>query len=173
MQTHIMEGRVKVLETYPKCEEIIRFYPNFFAFADFYTGRDYIEQKWHVLLLTLYNLSLPCQHIQWKKNIKYWKHTRILKKFCTFMSYFVHLGTFIAMLLRGNIHAWLACTKMLNHRCWWQISQIITTIWLGKRYFTYSSCSLCIQSVKRWVWGSWKFGHLGYSHSICINPRCL
>ena len=64
MQTHIMEGRVKVLETYQKCEEIIRFYPNFFAFADFYTGRDYIEQKWHVLLLTVYNLSLPCQHIQ-------------------------------------------------------------------------------------------------------------
>ena len=35
LSTHIMEGRVKILETYPKSEEIISFYPNFHAFADF------------------------------------------------------------------------------------------------------------------------------------------
>ena len=30
-----MEGRVKILETYPKSEEIKAFLPNFHAFADF------------------------------------------------------------------------------------------------------------------------------------------
>ena len=30
-----MEARVEILETYPKPEEIIRFIPNFHAFADF------------------------------------------------------------------------------------------------------------------------------------------
>ena len=35
LSTHIMEGRVKILEIYPKSEEIITFYPQFSAFADF------------------------------------------------------------------------------------------------------------------------------------------
>ena len=35
LSAHIMEGRVKILETYPKAEEIISFIPNFHSFADF------------------------------------------------------------------------------------------------------------------------------------------
>ena len=37
LSAHIMEGRVKILETYLKSEEIISFYPTFFFlhFADF------------------------------------------------------------------------------------------------------------------------------------------
>ena len=29
-----------------------------------------------------------------------------------YISYFVHLGTFIAMLLTGNLHIWMGSTKM-------------------------------------------------------------
>ena len=36
LPTHIMEGRVKILETYPKYEEIISFFPYFRPFADCY-----------------------------------------------------------------------------------------------------------------------------------------
>ena len=31
LSAHIMEGRVKILETYPKTEEIITFYPHIFV----------------------------------------------------------------------------------------------------------------------------------------------
>ena len=37
-----------------------------------------------------------------KENLKYWKQIRNLKKFCTFISYFVCLWTFIAMSFRGT-----------------------------------------------------------------------
>ena len=45
-------------------------------------------------------------------DLKYWKQTTNLKKLHTFIPYFVHLGTFIVMLLRGNVHVWLGCTKI-------------------------------------------------------------
>ena len=35
LSTHIMGGRVKILETYSKSEEILSFYPIFHAFTDF------------------------------------------------------------------------------------------------------------------------------------------
>ena len=37
-----------------------------------------------------------------KENLKHWKQTRNLTKFCTFISYFVYLWNFIAMSLRGT-----------------------------------------------------------------------
>ena len=56
--THIMDGRVKVLETYPKSEEIISFYP---IFSSIYRLlQRYIEQNCHVLVTTLYNLNFIC-----------------------------------------------------------------------------------------------------------------
>ena len=35
-----------------------------------------------------------------------------LKKLQTFNPYFMHLGTLIAISLRGNVHVWLRCSKM-------------------------------------------------------------
>ena len=37
LSTHIMEGKLKVMVTYPKSEEIMIFIPYFCAFADFDT----------------------------------------------------------------------------------------------------------------------------------------
>ena len=59
-----MEGRDKILETYPKSEEITAFLPNFQAFADFINEYcDYVEQNCHVLVTSIYNLNLACQPI--------------------------------------------------------------------------------------------------------------
>ena len=75
----------------------------FRVFADFYT-HEFVEKKSHVLVTTLYNLNLACQHIKWKGNVKYWKQIRNLKKLhsFSFIPYFVHLETFIAMSLRAT-----------------------------------------------------------------------
>ena len=73
--------------------------------ADFYS--DYIEQNCHVLIMILYNLNLACQHTHLKENLKYSKQTRNLKKFCTFISYFVYI---FGLLVRGTFmfefHVW-------------------------------------------------------------------
>ena len=53
-----MEGRVKILETHPKPEDINTFTPHFHVFADFIHASDNVEQNCHVLVMTLYNLKL-------------------------------------------------------------------------------------------------------------------
>ena len=77
-----------------------------------YSTIDYVEQNCHVLVATMYNFNLACQLTKLKENLKYWEQTRNMKKLLAFTSYFVHLGTFIAILLRGNVHVWLGFTKM-------------------------------------------------------------
>ena len=62
LSAYIMEGRLNILETYLKSEEIIRFYPQFSCICRLYTC-DYIEQNGHVLVTTIYNLHLTCQPI--------------------------------------------------------------------------------------------------------------
>ena len=71
--------------------------PIFMLLQTSYSTRNY-EQNCHVLVATIYNLNLACQLILMKKNLKYWEQTRNLKKFLAFISYFVHLATFIAIL---------------------------------------------------------------------------
>ena len=97
-----MEGKVKILETYSKSEEMISY---FLRICRIYT--DYVEQKCHILVTTL--SCLATHEMEGKP--KYWKQIRNLKKLQTFILYFVHLETFIAMSLSGNIHVWLGCTK--------------------------------------------------------------
>ena len=65
-----MKGRVRILETYPKSEEIINFIPHFRAFADFYTSSDYLEQKCHVLVTRLYNLNLNTYNVSMSTRMK-------------------------------------------------------------------------------------------------------
>ena len=103
-----MEGIVKILETYPKSEEIISFYPHIFVHLQTFI---HVDQNCHVLVTRIYNLNFAWQHIRWKENLKYCEQTRNLKKLYRFLSYFVYLGTLIAMLLRGNVHVWLGYTK--------------------------------------------------------------
>ena len=66
-----------------------------------------------------------------------------LKKLHTFIPFLVHLVTFIAISLRGNIHVWLGCTKMWSrgitmvshwlppdlYICYWPISNHTTLNW--------------------------------------------
>ena len=37
-----------------------------------------------------------------------------MKKFCTFISYFVFLMDFYCDVVKRNVHVWLGCTKMRN-----------------------------------------------------------
>ena len=46
-----------------------------------------------------------------KENLKYWTETTTIKILYVFIAHFVHLGAFIAMLLRGNVHVYLECTN--------------------------------------------------------------
>ena len=64
LSTHIMEGRLKISETYQTSEEIISFYRQFLQ--TLYSTSNYIEENCHVLVTSLYNLNLACQHIKWK-----------------------------------------------------------------------------------------------------------
>ena len=48
------------------------------------------------------------------ENVKNWTQTRNVNILHAFIPYFVHLGTFIVILLTGNIHVKLGCTKMRN-----------------------------------------------------------
>ena len=60
LSAYLMEGRVKILEEYPKSEEII----SFLSHIDFQTiVAIYVEQKCHVLDTTLYGLFLTLKHI--------------------------------------------------------------------------------------------------------------
>ena len=94
-----MNGRVKILEIYPKSEEIMSFYPKFLCFCRLYTVLAItFQQNCHVLVTTLYNLNLTYQQLLQKEILKYWKQTTYLKKLHKFISYFVHLGTFLVIL---------------------------------------------------------------------------
>ena len=105
-------GRVKILQTYPKYKEIANFYPIFSCILHCKL-QTYVEQICHVLVTTLYNLNIACQHIQWNENLKYWEQTLNLKKVYAFISYFVYLGTFIVMSSGGiaslNDRSSIAC----------------------------------------------------------------
>ena len=48
LSTHIMEGKLKIMKTHQKSEEIVYIYLIFFAFGDFYY--DVIKNKRHVWL---------------------------------------------------------------------------------------------------------------------------
>ena len=67
LSTHKMEGKLKMLEMYPKSEKNIGFYPIFFCIADFHS--DCVEQNCHVLVMTFYNLNPTCQHLKTLKNL--------------------------------------------------------------------------------------------------------
>ena len=55
LSAHIMEGRVEILVTNPKAEEIISFYPIFSCISKtLYSTSDYVEQNCHVLVTILY-----------------------------------------------------------------------------------------------------------------------
>ena len=51
-----------------------------------------------------------------EEKLKILEETSNLNKLYMFISYYVHLGSFIAMLFRGNIHVWLAYTKTWSPR---------------------------------------------------------
>ena len=92
LPTHIMEGRVKILETYPKSEEIISFYPIFSSICIY---KRCVEQNCHVLVTTLYtSISLVSTHINEGKlkildrNKKYEDIICFYLKFCAFMSFY-------------------------------------------------------------------------------------
>ena len=59
--THFMKGRVKILETCPKAEEIINLYPILLCICILLCY--YIEQNCHGFVTTLSNLKLACHHI--------------------------------------------------------------------------------------------------------------
>ena len=67
-----MEGKVKILETYPKSEEIKSFDPTFSHICRLLLCSDYIEQNCHVLVATLCNLNFACQHISLRENLIIW-----------------------------------------------------------------------------------------------------
>ena len=60
-----MEGKIKILESYLKSDEIISFWFTFCAFAHCYS--DFVQQKCHVLVAILCNLILACQLILLKE----------------------------------------------------------------------------------------------------------
>ena len=102
LSAHIMEGKLKILETNPKSEKIISFYTIFSCILQIlYSTSNYIELDCPALVTILFTLNLTCQHII-LENLRYWKQTTSLKKFCNFITYFVYLWTLIAMLLRGT-----------------------------------------------------------------------
>ena len=51
LSTHIIKGKLKILETYPKSEEIAHFYPIFLTFVAFLSS--FVEQNCHVLISKL------------------------------------------------------------------------------------------------------------------------
>ena len=74
LPTDVMERRVKLLEKYPKSEEVNKLWPHIFVHMQtFILSSDYVEQKCHALVTTLYNLNPVCHHIKGKENLKYWK----------------------------------------------------------------------------------------------------
>ena len=76
-----MEEKLKLLGTYLESEEIISFYPKFLCILQtLHSTSDYVEQNCHVLVTTVYNFNLACQHIYLKENLKYWKQTGNMKK---------------------------------------------------------------------------------------------
>ena len=56
-----MEVKLEILETNKKSEEILHFYLIFGVFMDFYC--DAIKRNVHLLVTTIYNINLACQHI--------------------------------------------------------------------------------------------------------------
>ena len=57
MSGRITDGKLEILGIYPKSEEIVHFYSIFLcAFAAFYS--DYVEQNYHVLVMTFHNTYL-------------------------------------------------------------------------------------------------------------------
>ena len=76
-----MEGKLEILGKYLKFEEIISFYSIFSSIMQtLYSTSDDVQQNCHVLVTTVYNFNLACQHIQLKGNLKYWEQTRHMKK---------------------------------------------------------------------------------------------
>ena len=57
LSTHILEERVKILETYPKSEKNLSFYPQFSCICMF-SKELAIALSRTILVMTLYNLNL-------------------------------------------------------------------------------------------------------------------
>ena len=58
----MMEGRVRILETYPKSEEIIKLLsPVFMQLQTLYSTSDYAEQNCHVFVIRLYRFNSAYQ----------------------------------------------------------------------------------------------------------------
>ena len=61
LPTHVMERRVKILETFPKSEQLEAFMRLFLCICRVLLYSDYIKQK--CLGYETFNLNLACQHI--------------------------------------------------------------------------------------------------------------
>ena len=59
----IMEGKLKILGTNPKSEEIISFYPIFLCSLQIYTELAIMLNRTAMFWLRYFNLNLACQHI--------------------------------------------------------------------------------------------------------------
>ena len=113
-----MEGRIKILEIYPKSEEIISFYPHIFIHLQtIMVNKRYVKQNCHVLVTTFYNpKACLTTHIMEEK-LKILGTTRNLKKLYTFLSHFVHFEDFYCdVVLRLEETFVGVCWSVLKHR---------------------------------------------------------
>ena len=98
LSPQVMEGRVKILETYPKPEGIISFYQIFTVFIVITLSRI------AMFVMTLSNLNLACQHISWKASLKLLETNCKFEEITQVCPVIEHLGTSIMISLTGNVH---------------------------------------------------------------------
>ena len=86
--------------------------PNFHAFTNLYSNGDYVEQNCCVLVTTIYN---PHSHLSAHIIEGKLKILGTNQKSEEIISFYL-VATFIVMLLRGNVHVCLGCTKTWRPR---------------------------------------------------------